>query len=306
MDHMMPEMDGIETTALIREWENTQLEAGTRRKQIPIIALTANAVVGMREMFLQKGFDDFLTKPIDVSKLDDMLERWIPKEKREQGAGSRDSDPQSPFPTPCSQLPHIPGVDTAKGIAMTGGTEAGYRAVLSIFRKDAEDRLPLLQTAPETDALPAFITHVHALKSASASIGAAGVSALAAELETAGLAGDMAFIQENLFVFTERLKELIQNIYAVTEPPQDSEKTAPDNIKETDISAYIPDLQKLTEALQSQKVSEIKNILNLLDQQTRDSKLNKIVERISDQVLIAEFDGAIKTVEELLTGTIKE
>jgi CheY-like chemotaxis protein len=76
MDHLMPEMDGIEATALIRAWENS-----VTRKQVPIIALTANAVVGMREMFIEKGFNDFLSKPIDMSEMDEMLARWIPKEK---------------------------------------------------------------------------------------------------------------------------------------------------------------------------------------------------------------------------------
>jgi len=83
MDHMMPEMDGIETTAAIRALE------GECFKAMPIVALTANAVVGMREMFIEKGFNDFLSKPIDVGKLDEILNRWIPKEKRE--AGKEDS-----------------------------------------------------------------------------------------------------------------------------------------------------------------------------------------------------------------------
>jgi len=78
----MPEMDGIETTALIRAWEKEQQENAPGRRQIPIIALTANAVTGMREMFIEKGINDFLAKPIDVGKLDEILDRWIPKEKR--------------------------------------------------------------------------------------------------------------------------------------------------------------------------------------------------------------------------------
>ena len=84
MDHMMPEMDGIEATAAIRAWEEEQKESGNNgnlRKQIPIIALTANALAGMKEMFLEKGFNDFITKPIDVFKLDETLVHWIPKEK---------------------------------------------------------------------------------------------------------------------------------------------------------------------------------------------------------------------------------
>ena len=72
MDHMMPDMDGVEATAAIR----------MRNKDIPIIALTANAVSGMREMFLENGFSDFLAKPIDVANLDEILSRWIPAEKR--------------------------------------------------------------------------------------------------------------------------------------------------------------------------------------------------------------------------------
>jgi len=82
MDHMMPEMDGIETTAAIRTWEVEQEDLGINRHAIPIIALTANAVSGMKELFLNKGFNDFIGKPIDTARLDEILHRWIPKEKR--------------------------------------------------------------------------------------------------------------------------------------------------------------------------------------------------------------------------------
>ncbi|GHS92648.1 hypothetical protein FACS1894139_11940 [Planctomycetales bacterium] len=75
MDHMMPEMDGIEATKLIRE-------LGERWRNLPIIALTANAVGGMREMFLASGFNDFLSKPIDTEKLNALLEQWLPPTKR--------------------------------------------------------------------------------------------------------------------------------------------------------------------------------------------------------------------------------
>jgi signal transduction histidine kinase/CheY-like chemotaxis protein len=76
MDHMMPGMDGVETTAAIRNME------GEYFKQLPIIALTANALSGMREMFLSKGFNDYLAKPIELAKLNALMEKWVPKEKR--------------------------------------------------------------------------------------------------------------------------------------------------------------------------------------------------------------------------------
>jgi signal transduction histidine kinase/CheY-like chemotaxis protein len=76
MDHMMPDMDGIEATARIRALE------GEYFSRVPIIALTANAIAGMREMFLDKGFNDYLAKPIEISRLNELIERWIPREKR--------------------------------------------------------------------------------------------------------------------------------------------------------------------------------------------------------------------------------
>jgi len=78
MDHLMPGMDGVEATGLIRK-----LGAEDRYfAEIPIVALTANAVSGMREFFMGNGFNDFMSKPVDVAKLNSVLETWIPKEKR--------------------------------------------------------------------------------------------------------------------------------------------------------------------------------------------------------------------------------
>lgn len=74
MDHMMPEMDGVETVRRIREMD------GEYYKNVPIIALTANAVSGAREMFLNEGFQDFLAKPIDIAMLERILKLWLPKD----------------------------------------------------------------------------------------------------------------------------------------------------------------------------------------------------------------------------------
>jgi CheY-like chemotaxis protein len=81
MDHAMPEMDGIETTRRIRKMGDDD----PYYTNVPIIALTANAISGTREMFLENSFNDFLSKPIDTVQLDIVLEKWIPKEKRISG-----------------------------------------------------------------------------------------------------------------------------------------------------------------------------------------------------------------------------
>jgi signal transduction histidine kinase/ActR/RegA family two-component response regulator/HPt (histidine-containing phosphotransfer) domain-containing protein len=301
MDHMMPDMDGIETTDAIRAlW-------GERFKSLPIVALTANAVMGMREMFIEKGFNDFLAKPIDVAKMDEILFRWIPKEKKEEvsdqwvvGSEDRDSKNDSHYPL------IIPGVDTAKGIMMTGGTLTAYKQVLSLFRKDVQERLPLLQNVPGEDILPVFITQVHALKSALASLGAADVSAQAAGLETAGKTKDMAFIQKNLGSFAKHLEELINHISDALETDTLAENAAMGQNKEADISgdisAYIPLLQELAIALGERKADDIDHVLESLLRQTLDKKAKEVLEQISDEVLMAEYDKAGETVFLLLKG----
>jgi CheY-like chemotaxis protein len=293
MDHMMPEMDGIEAAAAIRAWEKEQQKKDPCRRQIPIIALTANAVVGMREMFLENGLNDFLAKPIDFNRLDEILDRWVPKEERENMTDNKEQN----------QVFTIPGVDMEKGIAMTGGSMEGYFTVLSIFCKDTEDRLPLLQTAstalPTADTLSEFVTQVHALKSASASIGAADVSVRAAGLETAGKAGDMAFIQENLPVFIERLAELAGGIRAWEKAREGQSPEKPAGAgggHET----LMPLLHELADALKLQKANDIERILEQLMQQAFDSNVNAALGQISDEVLMVEYDRAGEILETLL------
>jgi signal transduction histidine kinase/CheY-like chemotaxis protein len=233
MDHMMPGMDGIEATALIREWEKSR---GSPSGKIPVVALTANALSGVKEMFLSKGFNDYLSKPIEMAKLDEILARWIPKEKREKAPAAQAA--QTGAAAQAAQMAQagaaedkaqkterederengsgenlvIPGVDVKQGIEMTGGTFDGYLQILAMFRKDAQERLPLLQNPPEKKDLPDFVTHVHALKSALACIGAAEASARAKELEAAGKVKNMAAIRENLPGFAGELAALVEEI----------------------------------------------------------------------------------------------
>jgi len=220
---MMPEMDGIEATAAIRQLEMQNEELGIKAKQIPIIALTANAVLGMREMFIKNGFNDFISKPIDVSKLDEILNHWILQKKKamsnEKLTTSNEEQDNPQYKNTHSSSFFIPGVDMVKGIAMTGGKSDIYMNVLSMFCKDVDERLPQLQIMPDADTLQTFIILVHALKGASASIGAQEVSSKAAGLEAAGKAADMVFIRENLPGFTVQLAELKKNIRAALSTP---------------------------------------------------------------------------------------
>jgi PAS domain S-box-containing protein len=303
MDHMMPKMDGVEATACIRAWEKE-----TGRGQVPIIALTANAVSGMREMFLEKGFNDFLSKPIDVSKLDNIMGKWISKDKREKTGDEEEKNQKEEM-----ALPTIPGVDIPKGIVMCGGTVAAYKQVLSIFCKDARERFALLRGFLADDGsvvgnsaagrfsegnFTVFTTQVHALKSALASLGATELSMEAALLEAAGKNADLVSITEGLFPFIERLAALVEGIglaldaasFAVPE-----ETGAAPDLK--------PLLRKLAEALQTQKAAAIDSALDALNQISLDGETREIIGRLSDDILMTEYDQALTTVTALLENT---
>jgi CheY-like chemotaxis protein len=315
MDHMMPGMDGVETTARVREWERSRASLrGTGSSpeipEIPLIALTANALSGMREQFLAQGFNGYISKPVDPDQLDEVLHRWI-REKGDPPAGGEGRRPEAPAggggpgalsePGEPPSLGPIPGVRVETGIALTGGRLEGYRLVLAAFRKDVQDRLPFLRTlaAPETlpgdgDAdLRAFTTQVHALKSASASIGAEEVSAQAASLEAAGRAGDWGAIREGLPGFVQTLAALTGGIARVLGGEGETgERGAPP--PDQALQGIASMVEALVFALEAQRAEETDRLLEELLGQFLDPKIRELLEAVSDRVLMAEYqEGAV-------------
>jgi signal transduction histidine kinase/CheY-like chemotaxis protein/HPt (histidine-containing phosphotransfer) domain-containing protein len=276
MDHMMPGMDGIETAAAIRA------ESGDYFKQVPIIAHTANAISGMREIFLQNGFDDFLAKPIEISKLDEVIERWVPQEKREQ----TDQKIEDKLIEDRTEL-KIEGIDTSRGIVLTGGTEERYRRVLELYCKDASKRLEILRQSPDESSLPLFAAQAHALKSASASIGAEEISNRAAALEEAGKNGDIETIRRELEGFRGSLAEIVHRIQnALPEKSLDGEKTI-------DGEMFL----RLSSALKSEDVRETDRIMSEIGALRLDDAARKIISVISDDILTSEFRAAAEDLD---------
>jgi CheY-like chemotaxis protein len=285
----MPEMDGVEATAAIRSTE------GDYFKKLPVVALTANALSGMGEMFLSNGFSDYLTKPIEVLKLNEILERWIPAEKRERTSltAAREAIPESIGI-------EVKGLDTVRGIALTGGSERAYREVLTLFCRDVQERLGILRNVPNAADLPLFVINVHALKSASASIGAAALSEWAKYLEEAGNAGDIPAIRERLAGFREALSDLAENILAALRP----ERAAESSEEASPLDRGV--LLKLKESLETENIGTTDAILDELLEKPFDAETKKLMDKISVGVLSYEFAEAIAAVEALIdreTGT---
>jgi CheY-like chemotaxis protein len=284
MDHMMPGMDGIETTRAIRALP------GTYFQKLPIVVLTANAIAGMRDMFLEIGFNDYISKPIDIVKLDELIARWIPEGKQiKAGRGIKREVPGGAAGI------LISGVDTGKGITMTGGTEAGYRKVLAQFCKDAADRLPFFAGIPGETTLAAFAVQAHALKSAAGTIGALEVSAEAAILEAAGKTGDAQTIRETLPRFREHLARLIEGIGEFLEKKDEGTKSG--SGKTEDPTALLPALRA---ALETKNMKEIDKLLEEIEQLPLNAGMKEAIDAVSDKVLMGEYEGAIAVIDEIM------
>ncbi len=190
MDHMMPQMDGVETTAAIRSL------GAERLQKLPIVALSANAVPGAREMFLEAGLNDFVPKPIEVQTLDRVLRKWLPEDKVISEGSGYPEEETAEKPTEAVQPEgeaaagalswRMDGIDTAVGMQYAGNDEELYREVLSDYMDSIAERADAIERAVDAGDLENYTIEVHALKSISKSIGAEALSELAKDLEMNG------------------------------------------------------------------------------------------------------------------------
>jgi len=199
LDHMMPEKDGIETLHELRG------EAGSPNLQTPAVCLTANAISGAREQYLAAGFDDYLTKPIDADRLEELIMRYLPREKlRVSGDGAAAGEPSADLP---DWLRAVDGLDTERGLSHCGSAES-YLDTLTIYENNAAAAADEVEGLWRAGDLANTTVKVHALKSTSRAIGAETIGALAEKLELAGKAGDAETLCDGLPGLLERVRAM--------------------------------------------------------------------------------------------------
>jgi signal transduction histidine kinase/CheY-like chemotaxis protein len=208
MDHMMPEMDGIETTAAIRALD------GDYYRNVPVVALTANAITGMREMFLEKGFNDYISKPIEMAKLGAIMETWIPAEKRIiEGVEEEKREAGT------SRVP--PGMAIA-GIDLQAGKrryqEETYLDILRSYCVHTPALLDKLEALAKSfnseTALGEYTIAVHGLKGATFGICAEGTAKQAEALEQAAREKDTRYLTDNNGLLITLVRNLLKNLEA--------------------------------------------------------------------------------------------
>ena len=210
MDHMMPEMDGIEAVAKIRE-------LGEKYERLAIVALTANAIYGSREMFLANGFNDFISKPIDIKQLRDILNNWLPPEKiiwelKSDNAGVEDSDTPDGF---WEALGKVSEIDAEVGLMRLNGLKGMYYKTLKLFYEKLKTSGERIAAFIDDNDFKNFSIAVHAVKSNLAGIGAEGLSDVAYKLEMESKNGNFEFCHMNFPGFIKRLEILYEQLTEV-------------------------------------------------------------------------------------------
>jgi signal transduction histidine kinase/DNA-binding response OmpR family regulator len=276
MDHMMPGMDGLEASRIIRSLDSAYA------KKVPIIALTANVMSGEMNMLLANGIDDYLSKPIEIRKLNQILEKWVPREKQvKRLAPDRDRRGESR-----GGSLRIPGVDTLRGQFNTGGTAKGYYAILGVFCSEMRENIPRIQEALETRDYRLYTTLVHALKGAARSIGALKVGDLAAELEEAGRKQNLSHIEDKTGPLITELQELIEEISR-------SLKTEnPDPALKAGEFHYTPKFEVLKTALINNDYLAVNHELRRLNELPLDKAGRELLDAVEKDVLLFEYEKA--------------
>ena len=287
MDHMMPELDGIETVARIRELGDD----ASYYKKLPIIALTANAMSSAKDMFLKNNFNDFLSKPINPVEIDAALTKWVAKEKQVIVFSESFSEPAAH----AGQYLEIMGVDVRKGIAQSGGTLKNYVQTLSAFHKDVLEKITQIQKCPDSNTLPLYVTYVHALKSASMSIGAIDVSRISSALEAAGLQRDFAYIKLHNHELVKALETLLNNLGEVLPAYYETARRYPENSE-----MLRAEFANLKTALENFDAASIDRSVNELQESVLTSDIGAIVDDVLLNILIGDYDTVISFIEDVL------
>ena len=283
MDHMMPKMDGIEATQIIRSM-------GYNRS---IVALTANAVAGQTEVFLKNGFDDFISKPIDIRQLNVVLNKLI-----------RDKHNPDVVEAVRRQM-EAEQVDAEKK-QYDGGAQKPSRVSLAldlrfleVFLRDASKSIAVLDAISEKrgayneDDMRAYIINVHGIKSALSNIGQAELSGFALKLEQAGREGNTDVISSETPVFLNSLRTLLEEITP-------KEKNRGGKAADGDPAILRGKLFEIKAECEAYNKRPAKGMITELKKNTWPKQTGELLDAIEEHLLHSDFDEIVGIVDKFM------
>ncbi len=288
MDHMMPVMDGVQTLHAIRALE------GNPSRDIPVIALTANAVAGARELYLKEGFQDYLTKPIDADKFENMLIEYLPSNvvylthNREINDAYGVEEVANELSIRESQL-YLMGFNIRNGLKYMGGDKALYGKVLQDFHSILQEKEEALKDFLKKGDMPGYMIIVHSLKGNARNVGADDLADEAFELEKMAKAGqleDVTVRSPILFSMMSAMRNSLK-IYLDDEEKQEVRNETQE----------VTEIEKITEDDWRMALHELADRLDDFDGETALYKIRELkrYERPeSDQKMLRLCEKAVK------------
>ncbi|MHC1721583.1 MAG: ATP-binding protein [Aminipila sp.] len=302
MDHMMPDMDGIET------FERMNLLNDNLCKSAPVIALTANAISNAKEMYLDYGFTDYISKPIEGSKLERILIKYLPSEivhmTSELETKNNQYDDKAILTRQLGDY-----INVKKGMSYSGDDVENYRVLLEIYKNNGQESMDKIQAAYNTQDWKLYTILVHALKSTSLGIGAEVLSEKARLLESAGQSMDTVYILHNheqlLYLYDKVVCDIAKYLDKVGKNQNCNENR--ENLKHVMPKGEIEKeflkklLLELDEKISNFEIIEAQKIIDkLFNYSYKEELLNPYLDDISENLEDFEYKEAKEAISILL------
>ena len=297
MDYMMPEMDGMETYERMKIGEHVNRET-------PVIMLTANAISGEKEKYMDAGLTYYLTKPIQSNLLEETLLRFLPKEKIIFKETETQSTPSEPSTTINESDKYI---DTNLGISYLGGSKESYLEVLENFVNNGPEHLGKISECYKNGDVKNYTIHVHALKSASLTIGAKRLSEKAQETEKKCKEGDTQFIGQH----NSALLKLYDQVLILAKQILEKERFQSVNIpcakkpiEKDKLEIFLAQMQDAAERFDSDEIVSICNALSDFAYKgiNLSHKIKPIIDAAQDFECGLAYEKAKAIINELLAS----
>ena len=293
MDHMMPVMDGIEAAKAIRALPEDKYQ------KLPIIALTANAMVDARKEFLNAGMNGFVAKPIDFARICNQLKLWLPKDlvrdvpKEEakkllaDDLSDREIQPEDP------QM----GFSFEEGVNHCG-SKAALMKTIRIFYRTIDSKADKIEQCLKEGLISDYVVEVHALKSSALLIGAVPLSEAAKELEGYGKQGKTELLEEK----TPDLLAMYRDFKDILKPYADKEEAAR---QEASNGEWCQALQQIHQCIEQFDLDGVDRIMEKLEEY----QIPECIRESMDQLRVYVADVSMEEIMELtdtMTGLLRD
>jgi len=299
LDHMMPDMDGVETLQKMKQQEENMC------KGTPIIILTANAIVGDREKYLENGFDDYLSKPIDPQKFEKLLIKYLPKELviftkestyLEKATQESSFQKESSFQQE-SILPQIENLDVKEAISRLGSRKL-FMEIIENFYTTIPSKVDLIRKYEKEDRIKDYTIAVHTLKSSAQMVGAIKLSELAQNLESAGNAGNLEEIHDK----TEALLEMLMSLRGILKQYAAIGEMQEDQKQEISIHEIVAKLMQLKSSMTVLDLDKADEIIKKLDSVKIPKNMKATYEILKESVANVDCERVDQIIKNMTAG----